>query len=121
MTIIIKIIVREIFDDRPFKFESYKTELKLEEAVRENFSEGSNLYEVVKILEKSGAKCSIDKSDEAGYAYIHKGARYIATCSYRADLFSLNPLITYRIILQTDENYKLIHSSAMRVGGFLVI
>ncbi|KIE04733.1 hypothetical protein NF27_GB00020 [Candidatus Jidaibacter acanthamoeba] len=117
-----KIGVRELHDSkRPFKFEEYKTGEILEEAVREKFPNGMDVHEAVNILENSGAKCSLDKSHEARYPYIHKGAKYIATCSYQADFLSLNPLISYRIVLQTNANYKLIYIDAMRVNGVFVI
>ncbi|KIE06301.1 hypothetical protein NF27_AB00020 [Candidatus Jidaibacter acanthamoeba] len=117
-----KIGVRELYDlKRPFKFEKYKTAFQLEEEIKRRFPNKTDVHEAIKILNDSRARCIIKTSYESTYPYIHKGAKYIVTCSYQSDFLALNPLVKYRAIFQTDENYKIIYSGAMRVNDAFVI
>lgn len=62
LSICITIIVLHIegkFDDRPFKFEVYRTEESFEEAIKSNFALGSNIEDALDILVISGATCKL--------------------------------------------------------------
>lgn len=107
-----KILIQEIYDDKPFKFYLYKTHEQLEEAVKIKFPIGSRLDDAIDIIQNSGAKCTIATKDNTDYPFIHHGAKFIVICKYGEDFISLRSYECYDIFLQADENFKIIDNSA---------
>ena len=114
--IIIKIICGEIFDNRPFKFEKYRTSKELEEAVNFKFKIGSDIEEIRLILERSGAKCYSYKPKLHSYELINYEIKVV--CEYNTSFFSLYPMEYYRIGLSGDKDNKLVKLGTHRVAGF---
>ncbi len=110
-----KIVFKELFDNRPFKFEKYKTDEQLEEATRLKFPVGSDMNQVVYDLEKSGADCYRYKYSEPEKYGVEIG------CNYITSLFSLHPLEAYGIGLYGDKNHKLVKLGAHRVSGLMLV
>jgi len=113
IALISKMIAQELFDNRPFKFEKYRSYEALEGAAKANFLIGDNIDEMIKRLEKSGAECHIYKNADPSKNY-----EISATCEYEPDFFSFYPFEWYRIDLDGDKNNKLIGLESNRTAGF---
>jgi hypothetical protein len=114
-----KIVFKELFDNRPFKFEKYKTSEQLEAAAKLRFPIGSDLDLVVNDLEKSGADCYIYKHDKLDKC--ENIAEYDVECEYITSLFSLHPLEDYSVWSSGDKGHKLAKLGAQRVSGLMLI
>ena len=110
-----KIIFQELFDNRPFKFEKYKTNEQLDEAAKLKFPVGSDLNYIKNILEKSGAKCYTFKTNEGS-----KNHENIVSCTYNTSLFSLHLLERYRVSPIVDKDNKLIDLETLRTSGLML-
>lgn len=110
-----KIVFKELFDDRPFRFEEYKTDEQLEEAAKLKFPVGRDLDQIICDLEKSGADCDMR------VPYQPKKYEIIAECRYMTSLFSLHPIENYEIWLYGDKSHKLGKLGARRLSGFMLI
>ena len=107
-----KIIIQELFDNRPFKFEKYKTSEQLEETARLRFLVGSDLNQIRSDLEKSGAKCRTHKPSDKPINY-----KFVLYCEYNTSLLSLHPFERYKIVVVGDDDYKLIELDTQLVSG----
>ena len=107
-----KIIIQESFDNRPFKFEKYKTDEELEEAAKLRFPVGTKLDQISSELEKSGAKCHSFKPSDQPDNY-----EIIMDCEYNTNLISLHFFERYGIGLAGDKDHKLIELEAQRISG----
>ena len=108
------IVIREINDNRPFKFENYNDE-RFEAAIQTKFIIGSDIDKVIEILVASGVQ-EIEISQVNNY--IAEGtkpnAKYIVSFDYYAPIISLNPNVLYRIYTEVDENRKIIKITGYR-------
>ena len=112
--VISKIAIIELFNNKPFKFEKYRTEEELERAVKDAFPIGSDLDKSIKLLEKSGAECNVF-DDKASY-------ESVVNCEYTTDFISLNPLESYRVALVARLGHKkIIGLGTHRVSGLILI
>lgn len=116
MTCVGKIVGQEVFDNRPFKFEKYRSNKQLEEAARLKFSIGSNVDKIVDELKKSGAECYTFNPSDSSKPY-----EIIISCEYNAKFISLHPFEWYRIALCIDKDHKLIELETHRVEGLTLI
>lgn len=108
------ITARELFDNRPFKFEQYRLDEELEAVARVSFPIGSNVYDIENALKKSGAECNSYKS-------FSEDCEITIICDYYTSLISLRPLGEhYEIALCGDEGGKLIKLGARRISGLLM-
>ena len=105
--LIIKIGIQEMFDNRPFQFEKYKTEEEFKKAAEIKFPIGSNLEAGIKILELSGADCHTYKPSAEGKKYV-----IVGSCYYDTNFISLHPFEHYRIYLYADQNNKIVEVSS---------
>lgn len=105
--LIIEIGIQEMFDNRPFQFEKYKTEEEFKKAVEIKFPIGSNLEAGIKILELSSADCHIYKAPEEEKRYV-----IIGSCDYDTNFISLHPFEHYRVALCADKNNRIVEVSS---------
>lgn len=113
---VIKIVANKLFDNRPFKFEKYRSSKSFDEAVNSKFIIGGIIEPYVKILEQSGAKCHKFSSSDKKANY-----KTITSCEYNSSFFSLNPLEYYRIDFCGDDENKLVELGTLRVTGLILI
>ena len=110
--LIIKIGIQEMFDNRPFQFEKYKTEEEFKKAAEIKFPIGSNLEAGIKILELSGADCHIYNPSDSEKRYV-----IVGSCKYKVVSFTkvnfLN-FLYYRIYLCADINHKIVEVDSDR-------
>lgn len=114
--LICKINFQEIFDNRPFKFENFRTNEAFEEAVQKMFPVGSDLDASIKILEESGAKCQKLKS-----ANKLSNDKIYGDCEYLTNLLSVHSLESYDVSLYVDEKNKIVGWGTRRVAGSSLI
>jgi hypothetical protein len=94
--IVLKIIH---FDNKPFKFEEYKTSSEFTSALNDNFA-GKNLKEVERIIEASGAKCEIFENE--------------LSCDYEKFNITQINYLCYESIMYSDDNDKITKIKAWR-------
>jgi hypothetical protein len=101
LLILLFLIVLKIvnFDNRPFKFEEYKTSSEFISALN-NYFAGKNLTEVKGIMEASVAKCEITK---------HK-----IRCYYEKFNITQINYLCYESIMYSDDNNKIVKIKARR-------
>ena len=102
------VAIREINDNRPFKFENYNYE-SFKPAIQTKFPVGSDIDKVIEILVASDVQeIRISQVNN----YIAEGtkpnAKYIVSFDYYASVVSLNPNTLYIIYTEVDENRKII-------------
>ncbi|WP_339051946.1 hypothetical protein [Candidatus Lariskella endosymbiont of Epinotia ramella] len=102
---------KELLDTRPIQFERYKDSDQFDADLQKKFPLGSDMREMMKLFEQSGAKCE-DISGEEGLPSDMKEYDIIYWCKYSSDWISFDPLGVYIISVMGDKNYKLLH-----VGG----
>ncbi len=127
--IILLFVARSIklhfFDDRPIKFEFYNGEIESSKAFEKEiirmFPVGTNVYDAIKVIEQSGAKCKTRSIKKGEYPYKRPMASHITGCHYTAYFFSVDPIINYYIDLQSDKNNLIIYFDAGAIGGAFVI
>jgi hypothetical protein len=110
-----KLIIPELFDSRPFKFEKYKTDGQLKEVTKLKFPLGSDLDKIINAFEKSGADCYTYKHGQSETDEIE------VSCEYITGLFSLHPLEDYEIWLRADKDHKLLGIESRRIAGLMLI
>jgi hypothetical protein len=114
--IILKIISQELFDDRLFKFEQYKTSEQLEEIIKAKYPIGSDLNVALNNFQESGAKCYTREVNDS-----NKNFHILSTCEYDTNFLSLHPLENYRIWIFSDKDGKVLKIGAQRVSGLILI
>ena len=107
-----KIVFKELFDSRPFKFEKYRTEEQLKEAAQLKFPIGSSIDQGIDVLEKSRAGCYTQESD------IYST---VTDCEYMTNLFSFHPIERYEVYLYGDGDRKLAKLGVRRMSGFVAM
>lgn len=124
--LILFVIIREVTDKRPIKFESYGSDSdSFREAMQKKFPVGSNVDEAIEILVASGIqKIEIrDVSDKPDTWTRVKGSKYLIDCDYYADLISLNPKRSYSVSFFVDKDRKVLlaaGSSMWFLGEFWI-
>lgn len=116
------------FDMRSFIFESYDSSEAFERGLEEHFPAGFDVDKAVRILEESGATCTINEynSDyEIRYDYkMKKKVRYdyidLAYCKYESNLISLHPFEFYRIIIYGNYKREIVRFFAERTVGMVI-
>jgi hypothetical protein len=109
---------REWTDDRPFKFEKYKSSKELELGLLERFPLGSDAEIALKILQESGGKCEV--FDHIGDNTEKHEYEYIIYCEYNSGWVSWHPLEHYRLHLYGNKHRKVIEFWAERTEGFVI-
>ncbi len=101
LLILLFLIVLKIvnFDNRPFKFEEYKTDNEFKSALNQYFA-GKNLKEVERIMEASGAKCEITKNK--------------IRCYYEKFNITQINYLCYESIMYSDDNDTIVKIKAWR-------
>jgi hypothetical protein len=110
-----KIIIPELFDNRPFKFEKYKTEEQLEKTIRFKFPVGSALDKIKSNLEQSGAECLMYIPSDM---YRSMNREIVLYCKYNTSLFSLYPFEDYRVWVDGNKNHEFTELKVRRISGF---
>ncbi len=105
-----KVVFQKTFDDRPFKFEKYKSSEELEAAAKLKFFVGGDIDQIVSDLRKSSAKCFAPKCYGPCENFENR-----FHCRYQAGLFSLRPFDGYSVTVYLDKNRKLTKLTARRL------
>ncbi|AIL64471.1 hypothetical protein NOVO_00300 [Rickettsiales bacterium Ac37b] len=113
------LIAKELFDNRPFKFEKYKTYEELNTALKKEFPLDSDMREVIKVLEESGAKCE-DRSQEKIMKEELKKYGLIYYCKYGSRMLTLHLLESYTIWVKGNKDYQLLRISGFRTKGIVI-
>ncbi|AIL64473.1 hypothetical protein NOVO_00310 [Rickettsiales bacterium Ac37b] len=113
------LIAKELFDNRPFKFEKYKTYEELNTALKKEFPLDSDMREVIKVLEESGAKCE-DRSQHESLPNDLKKYDVLYRCEYDSGVFTLHMLESYTIWVKGNKAYKLTNISGIRIKGIVI-
>ncbi len=111
---IVKIILQDALDHRPFIFERYRTTEELAEGVRTRFPPGTHFQQVLDDLEKSRADCSFG----TGHSY---PSLCLLSCNYTTSIFSLHPLEEYEVWVYLDQDDRVVTGSGIRRSGFGVL
>ena len=93
LLIVLKMVMGIQFDNRPFKFEEYKTNSEFTSALNNYFVE-KNLKEVKRIMEASDAKCVITKNK--------------ISCNYEKFNITQINYLCYESIMYSDDNDKIV-------------
>lgn len=109
-----KLILPEIFDNRPFKFEKYKTDEQLEEAIKRRFPVGSDFNYAVSMFEKSSSECRLYKPSNR---LIDIGL----ACTYSTKIISLHPLEWYEVGIDGNKDGEIVDVRARRISGLILI
>ena len=103
------IVIREINDSRPFKFEDYNYG-NFNSAIQKRFPVGTNVDEVIEILVGSNINniriMKVDHKDKYGYM---KEAVYYIYFKYYTPFLSLNFNSLYIINMEIDKNRRIIN------------
>ncbi|WP_339051944.1 hypothetical protein [Candidatus Lariskella endosymbiont of Epinotia ramella] len=98
---------KELLDTRPIQFERYKDSDQFDADLQKKFPLGSDMREMMKLFEQSGARCK-DRSNEEDMTRDMKKYDVIYWCKYSSDWISFDPLGGYKIWFMGDKNYKLL-------------
>ncbi|WP_339041720.1 hypothetical protein [Candidatus Lariskella endosymbiont of Hedychridium roseum] len=109
---------KELLDTRPIQFERYKDSDQFEADLQKKFPLGSDMREMMKLFEQSGAKCE-DISGEEGLPSDMKEYDIIYWCKYNSDLLSFDPLGVYQIWFMGDKNYKLLYIGGVKTTALV--
>jgi hypothetical protein len=109
---------REWTDNRPFKFEKYKSSKELELGLLDRFPLGSDADAALKILQESGGKCEVfyGPNDLAS-----KGSEYLISCWYITDFISFHTLESYRLYIYGDKQKLIVSHWATRHTGLILV
>ncbi|MHC0448817.1 MAG: hypothetical protein ACRY3E_01815 [Candidatus Lariskella arthropodorum] len=102
---------KELLDTRPIQFERYKDSDQFDADLQKKFPLGSDMREMMKLFEQSGAKCK-DRSGEEQLKEEVEKYGLVYWCEYDSDWLSFDPLGGYIIWIMGDKNYKL-----LSIGG----
>ncbi|WP_339051775.1 hypothetical protein [Candidatus Lariskella endosymbiont of Epinotia ramella] len=102
---------KELLDTRPIQFERYKDSDQFDADLQKKFPLGSDMREMMKLFEQSGAKCE-DRSGEEQLKEEVEKYGLVYWCKYSSDWLSFDPLGGYIIWIMGDKNYKLLY-----IGG----
>jgi hypothetical protein len=106
--------LQKIFDQRPFKFEHYRSSKALEAALKIHFPLGSNAEKAMNQLVQSGAECKV-------YDDRHKNDEpipYLVSCKYHTGFISLIPMEHYKIYLDAEKDLCIYDYFASQSSGF---
>ncbi len=116
--VIIWKIIQGAFDNRPIKFESYKSWEDFEKKIRSEFPKGSDIDYAVEVLKESGATCQnvVIKTPEHEFVHMYKHSipSRAVSCYYRSHFFIFT-LMRYGVMLHADENGKIIYCGPSRI------
>jgi hypothetical protein len=113
------LILNDLLDNRPFRFEDFSVSKQLREALREKFPIGSNSEEALEALQKSGAMCEAIVWNAELPNYI-KEYEQAYQCEYSPSWFSLHCLTTYRMWIISSKNGRLAYIGAERTIGWII-
>ena len=101
---LVSVSLKDWLDNRPFKFESYKTSEAVENALYKEFPIGSNVDSIVNILNKSNARCAAYDPRPWSYeTFDLDRIAFIMHCSYETGWFSFSPFREYIIYLKKEK------------------
>lgn len=108
------IVIREINDNRPFKFEDYNYD-NFNSEIQKRFPVGTNVDEVIEILVASNIDniriMKVDHHYKYGYM---KEAVYTISFFYDTSFLSLNFASSYYISIQIGESREIIEIFGMK-------
>jgi hypothetical protein len=104
-------VIRELTDNRPVKFEKYKTSKELKAFLDKQYPIGSDAEKAFNDLKKSGADCEDLSNKNRAHSLLKYD--YVGWCEYRDSFFSCPPLMKNRVaIIGNKEKEILKHSVA---------
>jgi|GEM_PF-6967498 hypothetical protein len=110
--------IREKYDDRPFKFEKYRSREEFKKGLEEKFPLGSDAENALRVLQQSGAKCEV-------FDYIENPEKqldsiYQIYCEYNSGFFSLHPLENYELYIDGNNARKIITLWTSKTTGMVI-
>jgi hypothetical protein len=96
-------VIRELTDNRPVKFEKYKTSEELKAFLDKQYPIGSDAEKAFNDFKKSGTYCKNFSPPN-----IELNIKTLMRCVYSSGWLSLNPLVDYIIVLSSDHNNKIV-------------
>jgi hypothetical protein len=107
-------VIRELTDNRPVKFEKYKTSKELKAFLDKQYPIGSDAEKAFNDLKKSGADCE-NVSKKKGIPNDLLQYDYVGWCNYTDSFFSWPPLMSNNITILGNKEKIIIKNS---VGKF---
>ncbi len=108
LTLITGKLLYEKFDNRPIKFEDFKTSEELNKFIIANYHIGSYGADFVNHLKNSKAKCREIGPNGLYFSQSPKNYKFIKECKYLTGLVSIAPLKSYQLIIYEDQEHKII-------------
>ncbi|WP_339051776.1 hypothetical protein [Candidatus Lariskella endosymbiont of Epinotia ramella] len=109
---------KELLDTRPIQFERYKDSDQFDADLQKKFPLGSDMREMMKLFEQSGAKCEDRSGEEQLQKEVEKYG-LVYWCKYNSDLLSFDPLGVYQIWFMGDQNYKLLYIGGVKTTALV--
>lgn len=123
------LVIRDMNDNRPIQFESYKQHEAFKNAIQERFPLGSNIDDAIEVMVRSGI-------DEIRFHFVKngvlkgpdklsqdtwtraEGAYYEVFCFYETSIMSMSMGAEYVVQLAADQERRLIHVYGYRKPYF---
>lgn len=107
-------IINTLLHQNKFRFENFETAEELIDYIKTNFPNGSDSKPLIDLLEGAGAKCNLVPEKHYSKADKEAGTCFLYHCSYNVGLLYFPQLMHYDVILRTDQNQKIMASTAGR-------
>ena len=116
---ILGVMVMNIFDKRPFKFENFKTSEELKTFLEKRYPIGSDGNIALKDLELAGAKCHMvyDKSKLPNGFEAYDS---IGWCSYYTGWLAWPPQEHYQVTVSGDKNRNIMEVFVTKHSGLVL-
>ena len=116
--LVTKVIISELYDERPIRFHLYQSNAQFKEYVKAKFVIGYDFGQALEILQKSSAACYIATNKSTIYSDLHRDTKFVITCNYNEPFISLHPFMHYSIRLEIDGNLTIINSHGTRIKNY---
>jgi hypothetical protein len=113
-------VIRELTDNRPVKFEKYKTSKELKAFLDKQYPIGSDAEKAFNDLKKSGAYCE-NVSKKKGIPNDLLQYDYVGACDYTDSFFSWPPLMINSITILGTKDKKIIEIYGDKFSGAPII
>ena len=116
----ILILIREINDDRPLKFENFGNRKAFEAHIKDRFPIGSEVDKAIEVLVSSGVHGIRirDIEHDISYTRTNPSAKHIIYFDYNASFISLSPDMNYIVSIKIDKDRKILEVSGSRYSPF---
>jgi hypothetical protein len=112
-------VIRELTDNRPVKFEKYKTSKELKAFLDKQYPIGSDVEKAFNDLKKSGAYCRDLSNKNRAHSLLKYD--YVGACDYRDSFFPWPPLMINSITILGTKDKKIIEIYGDKFSGAPII